>query len=110
MSEKTIATLETALFHVKQKGLQAPNFNKEDFLIPELSDETAYFIDELEYGRGFLLIRGLPMERYTDEEASIIYWGLGADFAMFIDEKTAKADRGGITVKKQLAILKNTCG
>lgn len=63
---------ESALFLVKQKGLKAPNFNKEDFLIPDLSDEIAYFVEELENGRGFLLIRGLPMERYTDEEVSII--------------------------------------
>ena len=49
----------------------------EDFPIPDLADEIAYFVDELENGRGFLLIRGLPMDRYTDEEASIIYWGLG---------------------------------
>lgn len=67
-----IIYIESALFLVKQKGLKAPNFNKEDFLIPDLSDEIAYFVEELENGRGFLLIRGLPMERYTDEEVSII--------------------------------------
>jgi len=67
-----IIYIESALFLVKQKGLKAPNFNKEDFQIPDLSDEIAYFVEELENGRGFLLIRGLPMERYTDEEVSII--------------------------------------
>lgn len=77
LSEKTIAELEKAVSHVQQKGLKSPDFKKEDFLIPNLADEIAYFVDELENGKGFLLIRGLPMERYTDEEASIIYWGLG---------------------------------
>ncbi|CAM4269029.1 hypothetical protein BAMA_21010 [Bacillus manliponensis] len=77
LSEKMIAALEKAVLHVQHKGLQAPNFNKEDFPIPNLAEEITYFVDELENGRGFLLIRGLPMERYTDEEASIIYWGLG---------------------------------
>ena len=42
LSEKTIESLENALFFVKQKGLQAPNFNKEDFPIPDLSDEISY--------------------------------------------------------------------
>ena len=42
LSEKTIASLESALFLVKQKGLKAPNFNKEDFLIPSL--ESALFL------------------------------------------------------------------
>ncbi|MEI4828195.1 TauD/TfdA family dioxygenase [Bacillus sp. FJAT-53711] len=77
LSEKTIAALDKALLHVQQKGLKAPDFKKEDFPIPDLADEIKYFVDELENGRGFLLIRGLPMERYTDEEASVIYWGVG---------------------------------
>ncbi|MED1114581.1 TauD/TfdA family dioxygenase [Bacillus paramycoides] len=77
LSEKMIATLEKAVLHVQRKGLKAPDFGKEDFPISDLADEITYFVDELENGRGFLLIRGLPMERYTDEEASIIYWGLG---------------------------------
>ncbi|CRK82961.1 TauD/TfdA family dioxygenase [Neobacillus massiliamazoniensis] len=77
LSEETLAVLEKAVLHVQQKGLKAPDFKKEDFPISGLADEIAYFVDELENGRGFLLIRGLPMDRYTDEEAAIIYWGLG---------------------------------
>lgn len=76
-SEEAITSLENALEHVKQKALQVPNFTKEDFPIPELTNEIAYFNEELENGKGFLLLRGLPIERYTDEEASIIYYGLG---------------------------------
>ncbi|MGG2092175.1 hypothetical protein AB1283_05530 [Bacillus sp. S13(2024)] len=77
LSEKTIAFLESALYFVKQKDLQAPHLNKEDFPIPDLSEEITYFIGELGDGKEFLLIRGLLLEKYTDEEASIIYWGLG---------------------------------
>ena len=82
LSEKTIASLEYALNEVLKKGLKAPDFTKEDFPIQNLSDEINYFLDELENGRGFLLIRGLPIERYTDEEASIIYYGLGLHMGM----------------------------
>lgn len=77
LSEQTIASLESALHQVLQKGLTVPNFTKEDFPLPGLQDEIAYVLEELENGRGFLLIRGLPIERYSDEEASIIYYGLG---------------------------------
>ena len=77
LSEKTIASLEYALHQVLQKGLKAPDFTKEDFPLPDLADEMANLVEELENGRGFLLIRGLPIERYSDEEASIIYYGLG---------------------------------
>jgi hypothetical protein len=30
------------------------------------------------HGRGFMLLRGLPVERYTRREAAIAYWGLGS--------------------------------
>jgi hypothetical protein len=103
LSEKTIASLESALYFVKKKGLKAPDFSKEDFPIPDFSDEIAYFIDELENGRGFLLIRGLPMERYTDEEASIIYWGLGVHMGIPVAQN-AKGDLLGHVVDQGLNI------
>lgn len=77
LAEKEIAALEFALHHVKQKGLTVPNLTKEDFPIPDLQELISYFVEELEHGKGFLLIRGLPLERYSDEEAAIIYYGLG---------------------------------
>lgn len=76
-SDQSISVLEKALENVTQKGLQVPDFTKEDFPITELSEEISFFNDELENGKGFIVIRGLPIERYTDEEAAIIHYGLG---------------------------------
>ncbi|RST57285.1 TauD/TfdA family dioxygenase [Siminovitchia terrae] len=91
LSEKTIASLENALEKVQGKGLKSPDFTKEDFPIEDLSDEIAYFAEELEDGRGFLLLRGLPIDRYTDEEASIIYYGLGLHMGIPVTQN-AKGD------------------
>lgn len=76
-SDTSIKVLEAALANVKKKGVKAPDFSKDDFPITPLADEIAYFNEELENGRGFILIRGLPIERYTEDEAAIIYYGLG---------------------------------
>lgn len=76
-SDESISVLEKALENVKQKGLTAPDFTKEDFPISALAEEINYFNEELENGKGFIVIRGLPIERYTDDEAAIIYYGLG---------------------------------
>jgi len=46
-------------------------------LIPELDKEIQNLANELENGRGFLLLRGLPAELYSEEEMAIIYYGLG---------------------------------
>ncbi|MDR6998329.1 TauD/TfdA family dioxygenase [Neobacillus niacini] len=103
LSEKTIASLENALDHVKQLGLKAPDFTKGDFPIPDLDDEISYFVEELENGRGFLLIRGLPMERYTDEEASIIYWGLGLHMGIPVSQN-ANGDLLGHVIDQGLSL------
>lgn len=76
-SDESISVLEKALENVKQKGLTAPDFTKEDFPITALAEEISYFNEEIENGKGFIVIRGLPIERYTDDEVAIIYYGLG---------------------------------
>ena len=34
-------------------------------------------LQELEYGRGFFLMRGFPIERFDQKDAEMIFWGLG---------------------------------
>ena len=33
--------------------------------------------DEVENGRGFMLMRGFPRARYSDADCELVYWGLG---------------------------------
>jgi hypothetical protein len=42
-----------------------------------LAPELRRLTQELIEGRGMVLIRGLQVDRYTKEEASTIYWGVG---------------------------------
>jgi hypothetical protein len=32
---------------------------------------------ELYDGRGFIVVRGLPVARYSDEDVGLLFWGLG---------------------------------
>lgn len=77
LSERDIATLDQALNEVKKRGLSFPKFQKEDFPIGDLSQKIDQFSEELENGKGFVLIRGLPVSRYSDEDINIIYYGVG---------------------------------
>lgn len=73
----SISVLEAALAQLKSRGLSFPNFAKDDFPIHALDADFQRYADELENGRGFLLLRGLPVDRYTEEELNCIYYGLG---------------------------------
>jgi len=48
------------------------------FPLPILGAVLGRLGDELRHGRGFLLLRGLPRERYALDDMARIYFGLGA--------------------------------
>ena len=72
--------LEAALAHVKARGICIPALSKKDFPIPGVARKLAGVLAELEDGRGFALLRGLPVERYSTADAALIYWGIGSYF------------------------------
>lgn len=75
--QEALTEIERAVKHVEEKGLTAPNFGKEDFPLPEFSQVLRGMLEELEQGRGFFLMRGFPIERFTEQQAEAIFWGLG---------------------------------
>jgi hypothetical protein len=72
-----LAELDAALGAVKARGLAWRRITREDFPLPRFSADLAAVRDELEHGRGLVLLRGLPVERYTEDELRQLYWGLG---------------------------------
>jgi len=77
LSPISIDCIDKALAVVKKSGLSFPGFEKEDFPIHDLSSELSQYAEEMENGKGFLLLKGLPIERYTVDDLKIIYYGLG---------------------------------
>ena len=73
-----VAELDAALDGLRRRGLDWPRFGRPDFPLPVFSLELASVLDELERGRGFVLLRGIPVDRYTSVELKNLYWGLGA--------------------------------
>lgn len=89
LSTAEIDELENALATVRQHGTSMLNVGRDDFPLPTLGRELARIADELETGRGFVLIRGLPIERYTEADASVIYWGLGQHLGIPVSQNAA---------------------
>jgi hypothetical protein len=54
-----------------------PDFDRDDFPLHALAPRLALWADELENGRGFVLLRGLPVQRYSAAEINAAYYGLG---------------------------------
>lgn len=82
LSATAIASIDHALDQVKSHGLDFPHFTREDFPLPELAADLKGYADYLETDRGFLLLRGLPVERYTDADIRIIHYGIGLNLGI----------------------------
>ena len=56
---------------------QIATMTKQDFPLPTLGPTLLALRQELIRGRGFALLRGLPVTNYTEREAVTIFYGLG---------------------------------
>ncbi|MQB01640.1 MAG: TauD/TfdA family dioxygenase [Actinobacteria bacterium] len=87
LGDAAVAEIDAALRAVQAQGLSIP-FKVEDFPLPTLAKELDTIPTALEDGLGFMLVRGLPRERYTDEERELIYWGTGVHLGTPISQNT----------------------
>ncbi len=76
-SADEIRELEAAADSAVAHGHGLADVRREDFPLPELSDKIADWAGELSGGRGFLLLRGLPVERWGEDRSALVFWGLG---------------------------------
>ncbi len=72
-----VAELENAVAQVRKKGLQLIEIQREDFLLPRFSRRLEQLRRELLEGRGFILMRGLPVDHHDKHTAALLYWGIG---------------------------------
>jgi len=73
-----LAGFERALAAARATGKPLAELTREDFPLTEpLAADVEGWRRELTTGRGFLLLSGLPMERWGEEEASRFFWGFG---------------------------------
>jgi hypothetical protein len=77
LTDEHVEELDRALVHAEASCDDVLDITRESFPLPTLGAELARITDELVNGRGVVLIRGVPVERYGKERASSIYWGIG---------------------------------
>ena len=75
-TEADIAAIDGALAHVAAKGLAWDQITREDFPLGAFAQVMAATAQELENGRGLMLLRGLPVERYGLDQLKAIHFGL----------------------------------
>jgi TfdA family taurine catabolism dioxygenase TauD len=86
--------IERAVRQIKQAGLGLDDLNREHFECPSLRPVIDEIRREIADGRGFVVIRRLPVEDYSKDELGMIFWGIGTHLGRGLSQRVL-ADRLG---------------
>jgi hypothetical protein len=62
---------------------------RDDIVLPTLGPALEAVLDELVDGRGFVLLRGLPIEQLSATEAELVFWAIGLHLGIPIPQNDA---------------------
>ena len=85
---KALEEIDLALRHIKARGLALDQLTKVDFSVPQFAADLAKIARELEHGRGFVQMKGFPVERYDEREISLAFWGIGAHLGSALSQNS----------------------
>jgi hypothetical protein len=86
LSREDVSELEAAALAASRNGRPMVEIRREHFALPHLGPRLDAIRRELLRGRGFILLRGLPLEHYTLADAAAIFYGLGTHFGTALSQ------------------------
>jgi len=75
-----VTEINDAIAAVRARGLDIAEIRREDFPLPTLGPALDQLRGEVLNGRGFVRLRGVPVEDRPIEESATAYWGVGTYF------------------------------
>lgn len=90
-SDAALTELHAAVTAAARAGCTAATVTRDAFPLPTLAAFLANIRREVEFGRGFVLLRGIPMERYDADTAGLLFRGIGCHIGDVVTQN-AKGD------------------
>jgi len=79
LSAEELQEIDQALAHLKSLGpIDFPEVNPTNFPLDKVAKLMRSLPDRLKNGCGFFMLRGLPRDRYSDDDMAYVYFGLSA--------------------------------
>lgn len=86
-STADVAEIDGALAHLRGLGdIDYAELTPAMFPLPRLGAVMAALRQSLRFGRGFMLMRGLPREHYSQDDMACIYAGLGVHLGRLLPQ------------------------
>jgi hypothetical protein len=80
LSPQHIDAFDQALRKVQQAGINTEDVTRDDFPLDDIAGSVDEWENEIQEGKGLLVLTGFPVHKYSKEECGTIYYGLGAHF------------------------------
>ena len=77
LSSAETAEIERLVAALHRVGRPREQLTRDDVPLDVLAPAARMWRDTLARGRGFVLVRGLPIDRLSDADAALAYWALG---------------------------------
>jgi hypothetical protein len=95
LTPRHAAALEELLDRFRKRGLGLDQIPPDHCRHPALDADLAPVFDEIQEGRGIVIIRGIPVAGYSDDDISAMFWALGAHFGRGVSQ-SARGDLLGL--------------
>ncbi len=92
LSPQVLRELDQSLESIHASGKDLASVSPADFSLPSFAAQAAELRRELMSGRGFVLLQGFPVGRYSEQDSALLYWGLGAALGVPLPQNV-KGDR-----------------
>jgi hypothetical protein len=81
-SPAEIKEFKAAVKHAESSGKPMGRLSRSDFPLPTLAARIAEWSYEIRHGRGFVLLRGMPVADWSEAQTSLAYWCMGHYFGI----------------------------
>lgn len=81
-----LAEIDANLARLDENPVALPDMTADDFPVPAMTEMLSTVADDMGWGRGFAMLSGLPIEDYAREQASYIFYGLGAHLGIGVSQ------------------------
>jgi hypothetical protein len=78
--------LLSALHAIRNIDAPLESLKRNDFPLRRVRERFQRISRELESGRGFVLVRGLPLEGLDDDDCKRLFWGIGLQLGMPVSQ------------------------
>lgn len=94
LGPRHLAAFDTAILEARRQGLGIPAIGKSRYDFVTIADDIARLARELIHGRGMVILRGWPVDKYSLDEIGLLYGWLGQHFGKPVVQ-SGKGDRLG---------------